>query len=283
MKENELVDMFQDFEKVREQIVYFGEGHFKTREELRAIVTAAAEDFVSKVNKPNGKRDGKSCFTYDFGSPWDELAMYAEYIRQGEDRGWWTVCSLYIKGDELGGTAVQSVKTITDVQQIVENVLELVEELNMPEIEPEMMEVMQERLAAIDLGQVADAQQKGLVLNREEYRKAIEDGKSAALLDGYDQFLIVDGAGGFSFSRAGYGVPVDPVFDDEKILGKVVLSWDLSVRKVEYVEFDKALTLGELIERNNEKPALGEQIRNAMNSGCAGLVGSLREEKGQER
>lgn len=165
-------DTVWDFEKMREQIVYFGEGVFQTREGLREILTTAAEDYVSKVNKSNGKRDSKSCFTYDFGSPWDELVMYAEYERQGEYRGWWTVCSLYIKGDEFGGTAMQSVKTTTDVQQIVENVLDLVEELNMPDIEPEMVDVVMEKLAALECDFVSeDVQKVGLG----EQIKAAED------------------------------------------------------------------------------------------------------------
>lgn len=152
----QLRDYFLELRKLQEdlndtktdRIVYFGEGHFKTREELREIAVAAAEDFISKVNKPNGRHDSKHCFTYDFGSPWDELDMYAEYMEGGDNdrKSWWTVCSLYTKGESPDMTAVQSVESISDVNDIATNVLELVEELDC-QIEIEFASAMREKLA----------------------------------------------------------------------------------------------------------------------------------------
>lgn len=154
----ELQELQEDLNDMKsEKILYFGEGHFVDREALRETAVAAAEDFVSKVNKPNGKRDSKNCFTYDLGSPWDELVMYAEYMSGGDSdrRKWWTVCSLYTKEKHPEMTAVQSVEGTTDVNDIATTFLELVEELDC-EIEIEFVEEMKMKLEALEKGLSVD-------------------------------------------------------------------------------------------------------------------------------
>ena len=157
-----LWDYFADLQEVQEdlndikneKILYFGEGHFVTREALQEMAVAAAEDFISKVNKPNGKRDSKHSFTYDFGSPFDEMDMYCGYEREGENRGWWTSCVLYAKGQEAHAeaSAMLSVQTTTVVNDIADTFMELIEDELDCQIEIEFVEDIRLKMEELDKG-----------------------------------------------------------------------------------------------------------------------------------
>lgn len=131
-----------------EKILYFGEGHFVTREALQEMAFSAAEDFLAKLNQnPNWRHDGELGFTYDFGSPYDELDVYLE---RDEDTGnWMTVCAIYTKGEGSDLTAVQSLELTTDVNDIATNILELVEELDC-QIEINFVETMKWKMEELD-------------------------------------------------------------------------------------------------------------------------------------
>lgn len=64
----------------------------------------------------------------------------------------------------------------------------------------------------------------------------IDNAKKAAVRDGYDQFVIKDSDGGFSFTRIADGKPVTPLFDDEVIIGKVKVAYKNGIRAVSYEE-----------------------------------------------
>lgn len=163
---NELRDYFVELqaeledlnEMKNEKIIYFGEGHFVTREAIQDIAVAAAKDFISKVNKGDGKRDSKHSFTYDFGSPFDELDMYCGYERESENRGWWTTCVLYAKNQAAPAevSAQLSVQTTTDIDDIATTFLELVEEELDCQIEINFVQQMKLKMERLEKGAALD-------------------------------------------------------------------------------------------------------------------------------
>ena len=90
------------------------------------------------------------------------------------------------------------------------------------------------------------------LLTEEEYVKYCEDivignAIEAALRDGYDQFIIEDGENGFGFTRVADGKPVTPIFSDEKVIGKVTVSYKNGCRAANYEEFSAEPSLAEKI------------------------------------
>lgn len=63
----------------------------------------------------------------------------------------------------------------------------------------------------------------------------IKSAKKAALRDNYSQ-VILSSDDGYSFSREGYGQPTTPVFPDEKIIGRVKVSYKGRCLAADYVE-----------------------------------------------
>ena len=76
------------------------------------------------------------------------------------------------------------------------------------------------------------------LLTEEEYAKycfnmIVKNAKEAALRDGYDQLIIREG-NAFSFVRAANGKPCTPILGEEKIIGKVAVSYENGVRNSNY-------------------------------------------------
>jgi len=90
--------------------------------------------------------------------------------------------------------------------------------------------------------------------NQKDYVNIIENAISAALRDGYDQFVYVDGNGEYAFSRCVYDKPIVPIFEDEKILGKVECFWKNGILQAGYVEYSEDCA---------EKASLEAQIQSA--------------------
>jgi len=88
------------------------------------------------------------------------------------------------------------------------------------------------------------------LLTEEEYVKYCEDivignAIETALHDGYDQFVIEDGGNGFGFTRVADGKPVTPILSDEKVIGKVTVSYENGCRAANYEEFSVEPSLAE--------------------------------------
>lgn len=84
-------------------------------------------------------------------------------------------------------------------------------------------------------------------LNDMTFEKIIENAHDAALRDGYDQFVIEDGENGFGFTRVADGKPVTPILSDEKVIGKVTVSYENGCRAANYEEFSVEPSLAERI------------------------------------
>lgn len=67
--------------------------------------------------------------------------------------------------------------------------------------------------------------------------EVINNAKKTAMREGYEQFVISDKDGGYSFCRSAYGKPTVPMFDGDKILGKVAFT--PNQRDVEFVPVGK--------------------------------------------
>lgn len=58
----------------------------------------------------------------------------------------------------------------------------------------------------------------------------------AAERDGYNRIILRCSDGTFSFTREAYGRPVTPLFEDEQIVGRVVVSWVSGCAQVRFIQ-----------------------------------------------
>lgn len=125
--------------------------------------------------------------------------------------------------------------------------LDVWEELNL-----KSMEDKPTRLEEVKMGWLG-------VLEKETI--AIENAKAAAIRNGYDQFVVRDVNGNFSFTRSAYDKPATPIFDDEKIIGKVAVSYQNGVRIANYSEIKRA-SLEEKMKQARVKGKKSNQERS---------------------
>lgn len=58
----------------------------------------------------------------------------------------------------------------------------------------------------------------------------------AAERDGYNRIILRCSDGTFSFTREAYGRPATPLFEDEQIVGRVVVSWVSGCAQVRFIQ-----------------------------------------------